>query len=230
MENKIAGNFRYWFKHWKAFQKTAISLHHWRLRFLFHDIEKPFFQMIFSHKIVSRWHRRFHRHHPEYIFPFLRDYTAMIIDWQCAASTKPDKPLDVLDTLNKYYSELRNRIIPILIKLGLYGGCLYGGKMYRSCDLWDYVKGMKPVREKISDICDFKEITGMFANTRTYGSIHSELYSIVHASLRYPIIIYKPAGIIADGNHRILKAIMKGKKYINVIYIDRFPDKYTILK
>ena len=43
----------------------------------------------------------------------------MIIDWECARYTKPDKPLNAKDTLYKFYPHLINKIEPILIELGL---------------------------------------------------------------------------------------------------------------
>lgn len=113
-------NFTYWFKHWLYFQKTAINLKCWKFRFLFHDIEKPFMQMIFSHKFVSKVHRKLCRHHAEFIFPMFRDYLGMVIDWECARWTKPDKPFNARHTLEIYYPELKEKIIPILKKLNLY--------------------------------------------------------------------------------------------------------------
>ena len=41
----------------------------------------------------------------------------MIIDWECARYTKPDKPLNAYDTLYKYYPQLEEKILPILKEL-----------------------------------------------------------------------------------------------------------------
>lgn len=41
----------------------------------------------------------------------------MVIDWECARYTKPDKPLNAYDTLYKYYPELEDKILPILKEL-----------------------------------------------------------------------------------------------------------------
>ena len=38
----------------------------------------------------------------------------MIIDWECARYTKPDKQLNAYDTLYKFYPNLEKEILPIL--------------------------------------------------------------------------------------------------------------------
>lgn len=43
----------------------------------------------------------------------------MVIDWECARLTKPDKPLNARQTLYKFYPELKDKILPILNKLNL---------------------------------------------------------------------------------------------------------------
>ena len=43
----------------------------------------------------------------------------MVIDWECARYTKPDKPLNAYEALNKYYPEIIEKIMPILKKLGI---------------------------------------------------------------------------------------------------------------
>lgn len=43
----------------------------------------------------------------------------MLIDWECARFTKPDKPLNAYDTLYKFYLELEDKILPLLKEKGL---------------------------------------------------------------------------------------------------------------
>lgn len=114
---KVIENFKYWGKHWFAFNNTAIRLHCWKLRFIFHDWEKPWLQIILNHKRVSRLHRKWSRHHAEYMFPSHLDFLAMVIDWECSAVTKPTKPLNARETCDKYYPYLRDKVYPILEKL-----------------------------------------------------------------------------------------------------------------
>nr|DAU03052.1 MAG TPA: hypothetical protein [Caudoviricetes sp.] len=43
----------------------------------------------------------------------------MVIDWECARYTKPDKPLNARKTLYKFYPELENKVLPVIEELGL---------------------------------------------------------------------------------------------------------------
>ena len=94
--------FNYWFKHWKAFQLTAILLKCWKFKYLFHDIEKPFMCLFMDKESVSKWHRTHRKHHVEYLDYRKWDYEQMIIDWECARFTKVDKPMTALETFNWY--------------------------------------------------------------------------------------------------------------------------------
>lgn len=38
--------FKRWIPHLLAFNKTAIKLKGWKFKYLFHDIDKPFFKFI----------------------------------------------------------------------------------------------------------------------------------------------------------------------------------------
>ena len=42
----------------------------------------------------------------------------MVVDWECARYTKPDKPLNAYETLYAFYPELESYILPILKELG----------------------------------------------------------------------------------------------------------------
>lgn len=92
----------YWFKHWLAYQLIAFKYKCWKWRFLFHDIEKPWLQLFISHDKVSKWHREHSRHHVEYKGSKKLDYLGMIIDWECARYTKPNKPLNARKTFELY--------------------------------------------------------------------------------------------------------------------------------
>ena len=43
----------------------------------------------------------------------------MVLDWESARYTKPDKPLNAYDTLYKYYPEMEDNILPILKEIGI---------------------------------------------------------------------------------------------------------------
>ena len=108
-------DFDYWFAHWAAFQMTALNCRCWKFKYLFHDIEKPFLKLFLPYKKVQTLHRRYHKHHPEWLEHKLNkwqkilswqlicefmdefDYEAAIIDWECGHYTKIAQPRDAYD-------------------------------------------------------------------------------------------------------------------------------------
>ena len=107
---------KYTLEHRKAFKKIEKELlGHNTWRSLVHDIDKVILYNILSHKKVKEFHRKTARHHVENnIKKNRKDYIEMIIDWECARYTKPDKPLNAYDTLYKWYPNLEKEILPIL--------------------------------------------------------------------------------------------------------------------
>jgi len=82
-------SFAYWFAHWCAYQMTALNCHAWKFKYLFHDIEKPWLELIWrDHKRVKEWHRAHNTHHIEYTGKRPKDYEAIVIDWECSPLTK----------------------------------------------------------------------------------------------------------------------------------------------
>ena len=110
-------SFPYWFAHWLAFNMTAVLLGVWRPYHLFHDWYKPWLRLIMPYKYVQKIHRKFSSHHPESIV--WKNYTSMIIDWECSSLTKPDKSLNARTTMYRYYPELKDKLTPILERLDL---------------------------------------------------------------------------------------------------------------
>ena len=43
----------------------------------------------------------------------------MVLDWESARYTKPDKPLNAYDTLVNYYPQMTDVILPILEQMGI---------------------------------------------------------------------------------------------------------------
>lgn len=84
-----------------------------------HDIDKLFMYLFYSKKDVSRFHRELSSHHENDIEKTEIDYIEMVLDWESARYTKPDKPLNAYDTLYKYYPNLENKIMPILNEFGI---------------------------------------------------------------------------------------------------------------
>lgn len=121
-------SFPYWFAHWCAFNMTALNLHAWKFRYLFHDIEKPWLMLFWKdYKRVQRWHREHNRHHAEYKGKRGYDFDSMIIDWECSRFTKESAPFNAWDTLEKVikekypnkYEEIKQGTKTRMINLGL---------------------------------------------------------------------------------------------------------------
>ena len=89
-------SFSYWYNHWKAFNMVARELRAWRLKYLFHDIEKPWLKLLWGDYMkVQKWHRIHNSHHLEYKGE--RDWPAMVIDWECSRYTKYAAPRTAIE-------------------------------------------------------------------------------------------------------------------------------------
>lgn len=82
----------------------------------FHDLDKLYMYLFYNKKDVSNVHRQLSSHHDNSIEKNDADYVEMVLDWESARYTKPDKPLNAYDTLYKYYPEMKEKILPILKK------------------------------------------------------------------------------------------------------------------
>ena len=98
------GTFRYWAAHWKVYNSYAIKQGVWKFKYLFHDFEKPWLNLVMDYEKVRKYHREHSRHHLEYKGTKLYDYNAMIIDWEVSRFTKEDAPLDAIQRLNWLYT------------------------------------------------------------------------------------------------------------------------------
>lgn len=113
-----------------------------------HDMDKMVLYLVMEKKDAHTFHRAHQPHHVDNdIEKTTLDYIEMIIDWECAASTKPDKPLNAYDTLHKYYSQLVDVIKPLLIKFGM-----NYSYVYRDNDILEYIDSVGTITKK--DIMD----------------------------------------------------------------------------
>jgi hypothetical protein len=100
---------------------------HW-----FHDWDKLILFIFFpflGERIINQFHQRINKHHPTYTTgkdwikqlksPREIDWVEAVIDWECARITKPDKPLNARQTLEKYYPQYKEFVEPILKELDL---------------------------------------------------------------------------------------------------------------
>ena len=91
----------------------------------FHDLDKMTLYMFFEKKMSSQYHRNLSSHHLENNLPkTFYDYLESIIDFECAGYTKPDKPLNAYDTIEKIFknqidSNIYNSLVDILREYNL---------------------------------------------------------------------------------------------------------------
>lgn len=114
---------KYTLKHKVAFLKTEKEITgKYSMNGLFHDMDKVFL-FIFSTKDVKeiqKKHRETKKHHVDNdLIKEEKDYIQMIIDWECARITKPDKPLNAYDTLHSIHPKVKSQVTPLLIKYKL---------------------------------------------------------------------------------------------------------------
>lgn len=118
VQNRL-NSILYTLEHRKAFLEVEKKLlGHNTIRGYFHDLDKVILKLFLSKDIVQKIHRKHSRHHAKNAYT-KQDYIQMIIDWECARYTKPDKPLNARETLYKFYPELESKIIPILEEFNL---------------------------------------------------------------------------------------------------------------
>lgn len=85
----------------------------------FHDLDKLFMYLFYNKSDVSRIHRNSVAHHDNEIEKTDLDYIEMVLDWESARYTKPDKPLNAYDTLCNFYPHMKDKILPILRIIGI---------------------------------------------------------------------------------------------------------------
>ena len=81
-----------------------------------HDLDKMYLLLFYRKKDIEGIHRELSRHHDNDIEKDYLDYVEMVLDWESARYTKPDKPLNAYDTLYRFYPQLEKKILPILEK------------------------------------------------------------------------------------------------------------------
>lgn len=110
-----------------------VSMRH---RVATHDVDKLFMYRFLPVSVACWLHKLIARHHNRNT---TNAYTLMemLIDWECARLTKPEKPLNAYDTLYKYYEDMIDRMEPIMDLCGLAPGGSH------------YIATEKPAREYV---------------------------------------------------------------------------------
>ncbi|MBQ2982632.1 MAG: hypothetical protein IJD58_10995 [Lachnospiraceae bacterium] len=106
-------------KHRKAFLELEKKLLRKNtIRGYFHDVDKIILYHFLPTEFVHTCHQWWSKHH-QCRAKTHDDFVQMVIDWECARFTKPDKPLNAYDTLYKFYPHMEDKILPILKELNL---------------------------------------------------------------------------------------------------------------
>lgn len=116
-------HIKYTYKHRKIVMLLAQKYFSDNLELLeqikYHDLDKLFMYLFYNKSDVSKIHRTLVAHHENEIEKTNLDYIEMVLDWESARYTKPDKPLNAYDTLCNYYPNMKDKILPILKTIGL---------------------------------------------------------------------------------------------------------------
>ena len=108
-----------------------------------HDLDKMFMYLFYDKKTVSRMHRDLSKHHENDLEKDYLDYVEMVLDWESARYTKPDKPLNAYDTLVNFYTDMTDFILPILKDMGI-----DKSNMPMDEDILNYVNSFNMVSEE----------------------------------------------------------------------------------
>ena len=93
----------YTWRHKKAFLKVEKELLGKNtIRGYLHDVDKLILYPILGKKTAHKIHRKYARHHYGNA-KTIKDKQQLVIDWECARYTKPDKPLSAIEYLNLTY-------------------------------------------------------------------------------------------------------------------------------
>lgn len=108
-----------------------------------HDLDKLFMYLFYEKEDASNIHRDLMSHHQNKIKKDKLDYMEMVLDWESARYTKPDKPLNAYDTLYRFYPGLEEHILPILKELGIDKPSLP-----MEDDVWEYTQSIANVSKE----------------------------------------------------------------------------------
>lgn len=100
-------------RHWIWVNRLALRQGYF---FPFHDVLKGINILLFGDRLATKWHRRFSRHHLSPVNGDIRNKLEAAFDWESARYTKPEKPLNAVQTWQKYYSQVD--MAPVFRKLG----------------------------------------------------------------------------------------------------------------
>jgi len=101
-----------------------------------------------------------------------------------------------------------------------------GKNIWAVKDLWEAAKGIEPVMTPLTEIADIDALLDSHCWSAGPMSVREILEHgdrIANADLSYPVII-TPTGSIADGCHRLVKALREGREAILAIRLTSMPE------
>lgn len=185
-------------------------------RIRYHDMDKALNYLIKSAITAHKEHVTNASHHLEsHVERQISDYIEMVLDWESARYTKEDKPLNAFQTLNKYYSEHKTCIKPILERLNLNkDSCAMIPEIYAKLKNVDVTN-----EEVLNNIIDY--INYLRKNKiKTYYNLNEAVLKI-YQSLNIKEQIYFKNHMDSD----YLKQILSFKKKIRIgVFTHKNPD------
>ena len=84
-----------------------------------HDCDKLFLYLVpfLTEKQIQKFHRTHQAHHTDYPQNKVEQLIQTYIDWDCAALTKPDKPLNAFATLLHFYRDKLPLMLPVCLAI-----------------------------------------------------------------------------------------------------------------
>jgi len=116
-------NNKYWIdytkKHNQAFRDVEKEMRGFNTkRGIEHDMDKYMMYHFLPPPLAHKIHTLLSTHH-ENRAKTKEDYTQMLIDWESNRRTKPDKQLKPYEIVDKFYPELKPKLIPIMKEYGI---------------------------------------------------------------------------------------------------------------
>lgn len=122
-----------------------------------------------------------------------------------------------------------NEIETMVVNGLKYDSTTIGNKYWRVETLVKYSKHLPIFNLDLKKV-DLNQSYDEHSNgTKTMMDIISHCRRILDADLKYPIIIGED-GDIMDGWHRVMKAVLFGKRYVKAVKFDKNPPPDKILK
>ncbi len=130
-------HIKYTWEHKKAFLRVEKRMTgQISLRGLFHDCDKLVMYLFMNAQKAHKIHTSRARHHHKSA-KTREDYIQMLVDWECAKFTKPDKPLDAWETLYAYYPQLEEVLKPLMLEFSLDKNRVKPDDTVENPEVWD---------------------------------------------------------------------------------------------